>query len=123
MAIETPEELYFLSLLGGADQDERPPTDEVPETLYSGRALAYAEAVDAYRSDLRAMLDEHPDPAASQVLGPTGEQIKRIRALDGEVPPAEPEALIRVVQDVANYLIHEDEAALAEATDRLHRVI
>jgi hypothetical protein len=123
MTIDTPEELYFLSLLRDVDQDERPTTDEVPETLYSGRALAYAEAVDAYRSDLRAILDEHPDPAASQVLGPTGEHVKRVRAIDGEVPPAEPEALVRVVQDVATYLIHDDETALAEATDRLDRVL
>lgn len=116
------EEFYLLSLLRGADQEDRPTVDEVPESLRSGRALAYAEAVDEYRSDLRSLLDERPDPAASQVLGPVGEHVKRIRAIDGEVPPEEPEALVRAVRGVAEYLLGEDEAALAEATDRLDRL-
>jgi hypothetical protein len=116
------EEYYLLSLLRGADHDERPGLDEVPESLRSGRALAYAEAVDAYRSDLRSVLDERPDPAASQVLGPVGEHVKRIRAIDGEVPPEEPEALVRAVRAVAAYLLEEDETALAEASDLLNRL-
>jgi len=120
--VDEAEEFYLLSLLRGADQDDRPAVDEVPESLRSGRALAYAEAVDAYRSDLRAVLDERPDPAASQVLGPVGEHVKRIRAIDGEVPPEEPEALVRAVRGVADYLLDDDEAALAEAADRLDRL-
>jgi hypothetical protein len=116
------EEFYLLSLLRGADQDDRPAVDEVPDSLRSGRALAYAEAVDEYRSDLRSVLDERPDPTASQVLGPVGEHVKRIRAIDGEVPPEEPEALVRAVRGVADYLLGEDEAALAEAADRLDRL-
>jgi hypothetical protein len=120
--VDEAEEFYLLSLLRGADQDERPAVDEVPDSLRAGRALAYAEAVDAYRSDLRSILEERPDPAASQVLGPVGEHVKRIRAIDGEVPPAEPEALVRAVRGVAEYLLAEDEAALAEAADRLDRL-
>ena len=116
------EELYLLSLLRGADQDGRPAVSEVPESLRSGRALAYAEAVDEYRSDLRSVLDERPDATASQVLGPVGEHVKRIRAIDGEVPPEEPEALVRAVRAVADYLLGGDEAALAEASDRLDRL-
>jgi hypothetical protein len=122
LEVADDEEFYLLSLLRGADQDERPAVDEVPESLRSARALAYAEAVDAYRSDFRSILDERPDPATSQVLGPVGEHVKRIRAIDGEVPPEEPEALVRAVRGAADYLLHEDETALAEAADRLERL-
>jgi hypothetical protein len=122
LEVDEDEEFYLLSLLRGADQDERPAVDEVPDSLRAGRALAYAAAVDAYRSDLRSILEERPDPAASQVLGPVGEHVKRIRAIDGEVPPEEPETLVRAVRGVAEYLLAEDEAALAEAADRLDRL-
>jgi hypothetical protein len=120
--LEDDEEYYLLSLLRGADHDERPGVDEVPKSLRSGRALAYAEAINAYRSDLRSVLDERPDPAASQVLGPIGEHVKRIRAIDGEVPPEESEALVRAVRAVAAYLLEDDETVLAEASDRLDRL-
>lgn len=122
MTLDDDEEFYFLSLLGGADQGERPPVDEVPDSLRAARGLAYAEAVSAYRSDLRTYLDEHPDPMVTDVLGPLAGHLKRVEALDGEVPPSESELLVRIAQDVGTYLREDDESALLEARDRLDRL-
>jgi hypothetical protein len=122
MSLREDEEFYLLSLLRGADLGDRPAPEEVPEPLRSGRVLGYAEALDEYRSDLRSYLDEHPDPSASQVLGPVGEHVKRMRAIDGELPAEEAETLVRTVRGVPRYLVEGDETALAEAADRLERL-
>lgn len=115
------EELYFTELLR-ADEGVRLDPDAVPENLRDMRGLAYAAAVDEYRSDLRTYLDEHPDAPAERVLGRIGEHGKRIRALDGAVPPRDSETLVAAVRDVARYLIEDDEAALTEAESRLDRL-
>jgi hypothetical protein len=94
----------------------------VPDSLRSARGLAYARAVSAYRSDLRTYLDEHPDPLATDVLGPLDSHLKRLGALDGEVPVEESELLVRVTQDLGTYLREDDESALLEARDRLDRL-
>jgi hypothetical protein len=122
MALDDDEEFYFLSLLRGADHGERPPVDEVPESLRSARGLAYARAVSDYRSDLRAYLDEHPDPTVTDLLGPLDSHVKRVEALDGEVPAPESELLVRIAQDLGTYLREDDESALVEARDRLDRL-
>ena len=122
MTLDDDEEFYFLSLLRGADHGDRPASDEVPDSLRSARGLAYARAVSEYRSDVRAYLDEHPHPLASEVLGPLDGHLKRVVALDGEVPTAESELLVRIAQDVGTYLREDDESALAEARDRLDRL-
>ena len=122
MALEDDEEFYFLSLLRGADHGERPPTHDVPDSLRSARGLAYARAVSAYRSDLRAYLDEHPDPLATDVLGPLDGHVKRVRALDGDVPVEESELLVRIARDLGVYIREDDESALTEARDRLDRL-
>ena len=122
MTLDDEEEFYFLSLLRGADHGERPPVEEVPDSLRSARGLAYAGAVSAYRSDLRAYLDEDPDSVAADVLGPLDSHLKRVEALDGEVPASESELLVRIAQDLGTYLREDDESALAEARDRLGRL-
>jgi len=122
MTLDDDEEFYFLSLLRGADHGERPPPEEVPESLRSARALAYARAVSAYRSDLRAYLEEHPDPPATDVIGPLDSRLKRVEALDGAVPAEESELLVRIAQGVGRYLREDDESALVEARDRLDRL-
>ena len=122
MVLDDDEEFYFLSLLRGADHGERPPPAEVPDSLRSARGLAYPRAVSAYRSDLRTYLDEHPDPLVTDVLGPLGGHLRRVEALDGEVPVGESELLVRIAQDVGRYLREDDESALAEARDRLDRL-
>lgn len=116
------EEYYFLSLLRGTDQEERPPIDEVPDSLAAARGLAYANAVKAYRSDLREYLSEHPDPLVDPVLETLGEHVKRVRALDGAVPAADAERLVRAARAVGDYLIDGDETLLTEAQERLSRL-
>lgn len=118
LEVDDAEELYFTDLLR-ADEGERPDPDQVPESLRAMRGLAAASAVDEYRSDLRTFLDEHPDAPAERVLGRLGEHAKRMRALDGDVPPREAEGLVAAVRDVGRYLIENDETALAEAESRL----
>ena len=121
LKVSDGEELYFTELLR-ADEGARPPPESVPESLRAMRGLAYANAVREYRSDLRTYLDEHPDRSAGQVLGRLAEHAKRVRALDGDVPPGDAESLVTAVRDVARYLIDDEEAALAEAESRLDRL-
>ena len=54
---------YLLALLAGADDGERPPTDEVPSALREARGMAAVRAVEAYRSDALDFLDELEDGA------------------------------------------------------------
>lgn len=117
-SVDEAEEFYLLTLLRG-DLGDRPAPDEVPDSLRAARGLAYANAVKAYRSDLRTYLDEHPDPLVGDVLGPLGEHVKRARALDGDVPPDEVETLVTVARNVGRYLIEDDETALLEAENAL----
>lgn len=122
MRVDDEGELYFLKLVRGTDAGERPAPDDVPESLRAARGLAYANAVDEYRGDVRAYLDEHPDPVARDVLDPLGTQVKRVQALDGDVSPAAAERLVRIARNLGTSLIEDDEGALAEARDRLDRL-
>ncbi|MFC5135110.1 MULTISPECIES: DUF7117 family protein [Haloferacaceae] len=49
---------YLLALLAGADDGERPESSAVPESMREARGMAAARAVDEYREDLTAFLDE-----------------------------------------------------------------
>lgn len=118
LEVDNEEELYFTELLR-ADEGTRPPPEVVPDSLRGMRGLAYASAVREYRSDLRTYLDEHPDVAAERVLGRVAEHAKRVRALEGDVPPREAESLVAAVRDVSRYLRDDEEAGLAEAETRL----
>lgn len=115
------EQLYVLDLLRGADQGERPPADRVPDSLAEGRGLGVAEAVDDYRREVVTWLDDDPDPTARRTLGTIAEQVKRIEALQGDVPPATAETLVTATREIARYLTDDDETALASAQDRLAR--
>ncbi|AUV82379.1 hypothetical protein C2R22_12610 [Salinigranum rubrum] len=116
------EELYLLSLLRGADIGERPDVETVPTSMRAARGLALAEAVDEYRREVLSWLDDNPAPEARQVLGTVSEFVKRTRALGGDVPLAESEALLAATQDVSRALREDDETALAAAKDRLSRL-
>lgn len=116
------EELYFLSLLRGADQGDRPEVAEVPESMRGARGLAYANAARSYRSDVRSYLEESPDDLVRGPLATLGDHVKRIRALDGDVPVVDSERLVVAARELGRYLREGDEAAIAEATDRLDRL-
>ncbi len=111
-------ELYYLTLLRGADEGERPGVEAVPDALRAERGRAVAHAVEAYQSDLRRVLAD-PDAGVRRVLSGLTAHRKRIEALDGDVPPREAEALVRVARDLGRSLREDDEAALARAIDRL----
>lgn len=121
MDVDDDETRYFYALLK-ADEGERPDTGDVPRSLRDARGLAYAEAVSAYRSDLRTYLDEHPDATVDRPLERLGDHVRRVRALDGDVAPREAETLVEAARDLGRYLSEDDEAALAEAETRLDRL-
>ncbi|MFB6251857.1 MAG: zinc ribbon domain-containing protein [Halobellus sp.] len=114
--------LYVLELLRGADSDERPAPDAVPESMTDARGLAYAEIIEDFCSDLGTWLDDHPDPAAERVHETLKTHVKRVNAVYGDVPLSESEALVRAARDIAANLVENDEAALATAEDRLSRL-
>ncbi|WP_435078122.1 DUF7117 family protein [Halococcus sp. AFM35] len=116
------EEAYFLALLGGVDDGERPAPTEVPESLRTARGLAAAKAVEEYRRDVNDYLDDLPDEAARAAFGTLGEHRKRIGALDGDVSPATADRLVRVARELGTYLREGDESALVTARDRLSRL-
>ena len=111
-------ERYLLDLLQGAADGERPAPDEVPDSLAPARGLAYATAVETYREDVGDYLDDNPDTEARRVLERIREQEKRLSALDGDLPPATVESLVRACRDLHRYL-DGDEGALATARQRL----
>ena len=120
--LEEREELYFLSLLRGADAGERPPVDEVPPTLQGARGLAYANAVREYRRDVRNWTEGRELTGAERgALETLADHVKRIRMLDGDVDPRTAERLIEATRDLANGL-RGDELAFAQAQNRLEEL-
>ena len=113
-------ESYLLSLLQGAEAGERP--ESVPAPLNPAIALARAEAVDTYRRELVRILEDYEDPALAGACGSLVDHVRRVRALDGDVPLADTERLVTVAREIGSYLNDEDETALARAQDRLERL-
>jgi len=121
-AVDDAEEVYLLGLLGGADRDERPSSDRVPASLAPTRGLAYAGAVDDYREDVRTFLDEDETPPVRRLLERLDDHVRRVEALDGSVPPADAERLVRAAQDAGRALRTGEEPRLATACDRLEAI-
>lgn len=111
------EQLYLLSLL----DTDRPSVDRVPDSLASARGLAYADAVEAYRSDLLEWLDANDEefPSVRTALGRLDDHVRRVEALDGNIEPATAERLVEIAREIGRYLREGDESALARAEDRL----
>lgn len=120
LTLDDEDEGYFLSLLAGADLDERPPPDAVPDSMRAARGLAYANLVRDYRRELVDWADD--DPLLRSATERVGDHVKRVRALEGDVPPTEIEHLVEATREIATYALDGDEAALATATDRLDRL-
>ncbi|MFO7925429.1 MAG: DUF7117 family protein [Halobacteriota archaeon] len=113
------DEGWYFSTLFRADEGERPNAEAVPQSLRAIRGLAYANAVREYHADLRTYVQEHPDEAVEGVLARLATHIKRIRALEGDVPPREAETLVSAARALGRYLIEGDEGELALAEERL----
>lgn len=118
MAPTEAAERYFLDLLRGAPDGERPTT--VPAGLRAARGRGAAAAVERYRADLVRYLDDHPDPATRRALGSLRDHLRRVEALDGDVPVETADRLVATARDLGASL-RGDEGALARAEDRLTR--
>lgn len=112
-------EWYFMALLRGAEDGERP--EDVPAAFEAARGRGIAAAVERYRADLVRYLDAHPDPEARRVLGFLRDHLRRVEALDGDVPVEQADRLLAAAREIGAYL-DGDEAALARAEDRLARL-
>jgi hypothetical protein len=140
---------YLLDLLRTADDGVRPPAGRVPGRLREARGLASAYAVDEYRTDLLAFLDElagdtggdagqeprtvsvstadaDPDTdletrieVARSVLDRIRDRVNRVDALNGDVPVAEADALVDAANALGEYVRSGDEGALDRSRDRL----
>jgi uncharacterized Zn finger protein (UPF0148 family) len=118
------EELYYLSLLRGADRGDRPAPEDVPDPIREARGLAYTDAVQAYRRELGTWIDDQDDPmpAVGGALASLGDHVKRIRALQGDVSPEMAELLVKAARNVGEAARWDDEDALARCRDRLKRL-
>lgn len=124
---DDPEGFYLYSLLRGADAGERPPANEVPESMHHARGLAAAAAIRDYRKETIDWLDgvdeqdgEHGD--VRRILETLGDHGKRVEALDGEVAPETADALVVAAREIGTALREGDEQSLASARDRLARL-
>ncbi|MEE6209989.1 TFIIB-type zinc ribbon-containing protein [Salarchaeum sp. III] len=104
LSVDDDEEYYFLTLLRGAADGERPGERDVPASLTDVRGLAYATSVGEYRRELRSWLDtqdDEPDEAAA-LLEALGDHVKRVKALDGGVPLDASERLVAAARAVGD---------------------
>ena len=121
MRVGEDETRYLLALLNGADRGERPEPADVPESMRAARGLAYAAAVRAYRSDVRAYCDGDPPEPERGLLERLRDHAKRVRALDGDVSPEDGERLVLAARAVGD-AIRGDETAIEEARAHLDRL-
>ncbi|WP_336038018.1 DUF7117 family protein [Halobacterium yunchengense] len=124
LRVDEAEERYVLALLRGAPDGDRPAPGDVPASLRAVRGLAYAAAVDAYRSDVRAYCDGDVPSPEGGLLERLREHGKRVRALDGEVDPANAERLVEAARAVGDALRGDDSGVERARThlDALDRV-
>ncbi|WP_435075777.1 DUF7117 family protein [Halorubrum sp. HHNYT27] len=141
-----PDREYLLDLLSGADEGTRLPTEAVPDRLREARGMAAARAVDEYRSDLLAFLDElagasgvgsedetptvsvsagdgddveaRIEPARA-VLNRLRDRVKRVEALNGDIPAADADALVDAANALGEWVRTGDDVALERARERL----
>lgn len=113
LSVTDEESSYFGALLAGATEGERPPPEDVPQSLYAARGLAAAAAVRAYREDLRTWIDrDETVPEAASLVETLGDHVRRVRALDGEVEPAAADRLVRAGRTLGNYFRTGEESEL-----------
>jgi hypothetical protein len=144
-----PDREYLLDLLSGADAGTRPSAARVPENLREARGMAAARAVEEYRSDLVAFLDEldgqpgddsndetptvsvsakgsedakHAEERiepARAVLDRLRDRVKRVDALNGDVPVTDADALVDAANALGEYVRTGDETAIESAREHL----
>lgn len=117
------EEIYFFSLLRGADEGERPPTADVPESLHDVRGLAYAEALGEFHGEMSEWAREHDvGREGRNTLETLGEHVRRARALEAGLDLDTADALVSAARDLSRYLRDGDEDALVSTRETLDRL-
>lgn len=113
LSVSDEEAYYFGRLLEGADTADRPEPAEVPPSLHQARGLAAATAVRAYRDDLRTWTDQEPTvEAASSLLESLGSHVRRVRALDGAIDPADADRLVTAARRLGAFFRDGEDADL-----------
>ncbi|WP_458205472.1 DUF7117 family protein [Haladaptatus sp. NG-SE-30] len=117
------EEIYFVSLLRGADEGERPASTDVPKSMYDVRGLAYSEALSDYHRDMNEWVREHDvDREGRKTLETLGEHIRRARALERGLDIDTADGLVSSARNLARYLRDGDEEALISTRETLSRL-
>ncbi|SIR23275.1 hypothetical protein SAMN05421858_1925 [Haladaptatus litoreus] len=123
LEISDDEELYFLSLLRGAEAGERPATMDVPDSLHEVRTLADSESLREYHDEMGEWVREHDvSREGRNTLETLGEHIRRARALEGGLDIDTADALVSSARDLARYFREGDEDALVSTRDTLGRI-
>ncbi len=115
-----PERLYVVSLLRAADTGERPSTSDVPSRLREARGLAAADAAVSYKNAITRLYDS--TESLREVTSRLRDRAKRIDALDGDVAPAEADAVIDATRTVGRGLLADDDTAIETAARRLREL-
>jgi len=117
---------YLLDLLAGAGDGDRPETANVPERLREARGMAAARAVDEYRSDLLAFLDELDADAEADDAGGDASEVEAAvetetdaESISDEEAPA---PTVRVAGDDPQSRIAPTRELLGRLRDRAKRV-
>lgn len=123
MRMTDEEEIYFYTLLRGADEGERPAARDLPESIYEIRGLADAEALREYHREMGEWVREHEAARDGRnTLETLGEHVRRAQALEGGVDIDTAEALISASRDLARYFTDDDLDALASSRATLSRL-
>jgi hypothetical protein len=106
----TAAELYFLDLLGTADDGEPREFEDVPNAFREPYGIAMASAIEAYQRDLRTVVGDADDvdPEASTLSGRIRDRRKRIEALEGAVEPKDAYRLLRATRSLGRALRKDD---------------
>ncbi|MGM0592607.1 MAG: DUF7117 family protein [Halobacteriota archaeon] len=117
------ESLYFLALLRDADDGKRPPAAAVPKSAREARGIATADAIRAYRRDVRTWLDAGNEvPARGRsALERLSDHETRFRMLEGNVDPETADTLLEATRALADGL-RGDEKRLRDALNALERL-
>ncbi|MFB6153857.1 MAG: TFIIB-type zinc ribbon-containing protein [Halodesulfurarchaeum sp.] len=123
LSLSDEEQRYFISLLEGASDGERPDPGDVPASMKGARGLATASALRAYRDDLRTWLeDTEVVGEATSLVETLGDHVRRVRALDGEIDPADAERLVTAGRSLGAYLRTGEASELERARTALDAV-
>ncbi|MFB6111482.1 MAG: TFIIB-type zinc ribbon-containing protein [Halobacteriaceae archaeon] len=104
---------YLLALLSGAPDGDRPDSETVTDRLRPARGLGAATAVDAYLREFATWrADAQTAPGLDGPLGRLRAHVRRIKALDGDVPVADTDRLVGAARALGEY------ASSGEESDR-----